>query len=72
MILILTNSVSILRVSGVIIHFYFIFGKKILYANIEDPDQTPRFAASDLGLHCLPLSQNWNARLIWVKDKKTY
>ena len=25
-----------------------------LFANSEDPDQTPRSAASDLGLHCLP------------------
>ena len=24
------------------------------FANSGDPDQTPRFAASDLGLHCLP------------------
>ena len=24
-----------------------------LFANSEDPDQTPRSAASDLGLHCL-------------------
>ena len=32
----------------------------------EDPDQTPRSAASDLGLHCLPVSQKWDARLIWV------
>ena len=23
-------------------------------ANSVDPDQTPRFAASDLGLHCVP------------------
>ena len=23
-----------------------------------DPDQTPRSAASDLGMHCLPMSQN--------------
>ena len=23
-------------------------------ANSEDPNQTPRFAASDLGVHCLP------------------
>ena len=27
---------------------------------------TPRSAASDLGLHCLPMSQKWEARLIWV------
>ena len=25
------------------------------FANSEDPDQTPRSAASDLGLHCLPV-----------------
>ena len=28
----------------------------ILNANNVDPDQTPRSAASDLGLHCLPMS----------------
>ena len=27
-----------------------------LFANSEDPDQTPRSAASDLGLHCLPVT----------------
>ena len=26
-----------------------------LYANTGDPDQTPHSAASDLGLHCLPI-----------------
>ena len=26
-----------------------------LFANSDDPDQTPRFAASALGLHCLPV-----------------
>ena len=26
----------------------------------EDPDQTPRSAASDLGLHCLLMSHNWD------------
>ena len=28
-----------------------------LFANSEQPDQTPRFAASDLGLHCLPVTR---------------
>ena len=28
----------------------------VLNANSVDPDQTPRSAASDLGLHCLPMS----------------
>ena len=27
-----------------------------LLANSGDPDQTPHTAASDLGLHCLPMS----------------
>ena len=46
--------------------YFFIF---ILFriANSEDPDQTPCSAASDLGLHCLPMSQKWDARLMWVK-----
>ena len=27
-----------------------------LFANSGDPDQTPRSAACDLGLHCLPIT----------------
>ena len=27
-----------------------------LFANSGDPDQTPRSAASDLGLHCFPMT----------------
>ena len=27
-----------------------------LFANSGDPDQTPRSVASDLGLHCLPIT----------------
>ena len=34
-----------------------------LNANSVDSDQTPRSAASDLSLHCLPLSLLWDARL---------
>ena len=29
-----------------------------MLANSEDPDQTSRSVASDMGLHCLPMSQN--------------
>ena len=29
-----------------------------MIVNSEDPDQMPRSAASDLGLYCLPMSQN--------------
>ena len=34
--------------------------------------QTPRFAASDLVLRCLPMSHKTDARLIWVKGQETY
>ena len=45
-----------------------------LYANSEDPDQTPHSAASDLGLHCLPITllgvsrQQWQIRLKVLKS----
>ena len=35
-----------------------------LVANSGDPDQMPRSAASDLGLHCLAMSHKKNATLI--------
>ena len=38
-----------------------------LFANSADPDQTPRFAASDLGLHCLPVTRLGVSSLQWVK-----
>ena len=38
-----------------------------LNANNADPDKTPCSVASDLGLHCLPMSLLWDARLKWVK-----
>ena len=41
-----------------------------LNANSIDPDQTPRYVTSDLGLHCLPVSLLWDARLKWVKRLK--
>ena len=44
--------------------FIFILFWIFLLANSEDPDQSP---SSDLGLHCLPIPKNWDARLIWVK-----
>ena len=37
-----------------------------LFTNSEDPDKTPHSAASDLGLHCLPITHlgsritNWD------------
>ena len=36
---------------------------EFLQANSGDSDQTPHFAASDLGLHCLPMSHKKDASL---------
>ena len=40
-----------------------------LFANSGDPDQTPRFAASDLGPLCLPITLLQASRLQWVNAK---
>ena len=37
-----------------------------LFANSGDPDETPRYAASDLGLHFLPFTLLGVSRLQWV------
>ena len=40
-----------------------------MLANSGDADQTPRSAASDQGLHCLPTSHKKDAqRRKWVKN----
>ena len=44
---------------------------EFLQAKRGDPDQTPRSAASDLGLHCLPMSYKKDAGLIWAHIKET-
>ena len=38
-----------------------------LFSNSGDPDQTPRSAASGLGLHCLSNTLLGVSRLQWVK-----
>ena len=38
-----------------------------LFANSEDPDQTLQFAASDLGLHCLPITLSGVSQLQWIR-----
>ena len=42
-----------------------------LFTNSEDPDQTLHSAASDLGLHCLPITLSQVSRLQWVKIEQT-
>ena len=38
-----------------------------IFANSEDLDQTWHSAASDLVLHCLPITLLWVSGLQWVK-----
>ena len=40
-----------------------------LFANSGDPDQMQRSAASDLGLHCSPVTLLQVSRLQWVNAK---
>ena len=44
------------------------FYRNFCKANSVGPDQTPRSAASDLGLHCLPMSLLWDGRHKRVND----
>ena len=60
----LDESTFILGVLGVIFIFYLYFLMKFLCANRIAPDGTPRFAASHLGLCCLPMPHKRDARLI--------
>ena len=36
-----------------------------------DPDQTPHYVASDLGLHCLPMTILRVSELDWVKNQSS-
>ena len=49
---------------------YFVIISELI-SNSVDSDQTPRSAASDLGLYCLPMSLLWDSRLKWVKHTAT-
>ena len=40
-----------------------------VFANSEDPDQMPQNVASDLGLHCLPITLLGVSRLQWVNTE---
>ena len=52
----LDESICHFRGVGSALSFLFCFLWKIQLANKEDPDQGPHFVASDLGLHCLPMT----------------
>ena len=42
-----------------------------LFGNSGAPDQTPRSAAFDLGMHCLPETRFGVSSLEWVKASET-
>ena len=52
----LDQSISSSRVSGYFLLFLYFIEIPIIKANIVDPDQTPQSGASDLDLHCLPIT----------------
>ena len=60
----LDESTFILRGTRSNFSILFHFSMKIGSANRIAPDGTPRFAASHLGLFCLPMSHKKDARLI--------
>ena len=63
----LDDSISMIRDVWVVIFLSACFiDIPVLNANSVDPDQTPHCAASDLGIHCLPISNLWDVRLKWV------
>ena len=66
-----TSPFPILEALGGIFHFYSNFNtKNILLANSENSDQMPHSVASDLGLHCLPVSHKKKAEAYMVLYKK--
>ena len=53
-------------------HIYHMYSDRQAWANSLDPDETPQNAASHLGLHCLPLIQQFldttsGSELYWFK-----
>ena len=48
-------------------NFHFISFFNDIHANRIAANGTPHFAASHLGLLCLPMSHKKDVRLIWVK-----
>ena len=62
----LVESIFIVRGIGSNFSFLFHFSMKIMSANRIAPDRTPRFAASHLGLFCLPMPHIKDDGLICV------
>ena len=54
------------------VDYYYYYYYYVINANSIDPDQRPHLAASDLGLHVLPMSFLWDARHKWVMKNYSY
>ena len=67
-----TGSFSIVGVSGCFLLFLCFIVIPVFDANSVDPDQTPRHAASDLGLNCLPMFLLWDTRHEWVNRTRPH
>ena len=65
-----TSPFSFFGALGVFLNFLFHFSMKIISANRIAPDGMPRFAASHLGLFCVPMSHKKDGRLKWVISVK--
>ena len=59
----LDRSISNIRGAWLVLSLPCVIEIPLFNANSVDPDQMPRSAESDLGLHCLPKSLLWDARL---------
>ena len=64
----LAVSTYILRGNGIALYNFFF--DEIHEANRIAPDGTPPFAASHMGLFCLPMSHKKDAMLVWVDINK--
>ena len=59
----------ILGVSGLFCHFFLFLTENPIGKQYSiDPDLTPHYVASDLGLHCLLMTLLPVSRLEWVND----
>ena len=63
-----TSPFVILGVSGLFVTFILLFMENPV-SNSVDPDQMPHYVASDLGLHCLPMTCFQVSQQEWVKTQ---
>ena len=64
-----TSPFPILGLLGDIFHFHSYLKRNFCKQTVENLIRRG-FAASDLELHCLPMSHKKNARFIWIKMTK--